>query len=200
MIILATILSSWEKTTDTFKQHIFYSREEKLEEHSGLITMKGRPLTLLGDIPAKGTRAPEFEVIDNDISTVTLGTYLGKTIILSSVASLDTPVCDMEVRRFNEEAGSLDSDIVILTVSMDLPFAQKRWCGAAGVERVFTLSDHRHGSFGKNYGVLIKELRLLARAVFILDSEGIIRYHQLVTEVSQEPDYEEVLSAVKSIT
>ena len=169
-----------------------------MEEHSGLITMKGNPLTLLGEIPATGNRAPEFEVLDNDLSPVSLGTYLGKIVIISSVPSLDTPVCDMETRRFNVEAGSLDPDIVILTVSMDLPFAQKRWCGAAGVDRVVTLSDHRDGTFGTGYGVLIKELRLLARCIFVLDREGTIRYYQLVREISQEPDYEEVLAAVNS--
>jgi thioredoxin-dependent peroxiredoxin len=109
------------------------------------------------------------------------------------VPSLDTPVCDMETRRFNEAAGKLSEDIQILTVSMDLPFAQKRWCGAMGVDRVITLSDHREGNFGASYGVLIKELRLLARAVFIVDKQGLVQYVQLVKEVSEEPNYDEIL-------
>jgi thiol peroxidase len=119
--------------------------------------------------------------------------------IISSVPSLDTPVCDTETRRFNEEAGKLGDEVVILTVSMDLPFAQKRWCGLAGVDKVTTLSDHRDAAFGKAYGVLIKELRLLARVVFVVDREGRIQYIQLVKELTEEPNYEAVLDAVKKL-
>ena len=117
-----------------------------------------------------------------------------------SVPSLDTAVCDMETRRFNKEAEGLGPDVVILTISMDLPFAQKRWCGAAGVDRVVTLSDHREASFGLGYGMLIKELRLLARSIFVVDREGLIRYIQVVGEITDEPDYDEVLDAVRKIT
>jgi thiol peroxidase len=120
--------------------------------------------------------------------------------VISSVPSLDTPVCDLETRRFNEEAGKFSEDIVFLTISMDLPFAQKRWCGSAGVERVITLSDHRDASFGTAYGVLMKEVRLLARAVFVVDKEGTIRYIQLVSEIAKEPDYAPVLEAIKKLT
>jgi thiol peroxidase len=120
-------------------------------------------------------------------------------VVISAVPSLDTPVCDMETRRFNSEAAKLSDDIVILTISMDLPFAQKRWCGAAGVDKVVTLSDHREAEFGKAYGVLIKELRLLARAVFVIDAEGVVRYVQLVNEVAEEPDYDAVISAAKNL-
>ena len=120
-------------------------------------------------------------------------------VIIASVPSLDTPVCDMETRRFNSEAATLSQDVVILTVSMDLPFAQKRWCGAAGVERVITLSDHKDAAFGQAFGLLIKELRLLGRAVMVLDREGSLRYYQLVKEVSEEPDYEAALEAVKEL-
>jgi thiol peroxidase len=116
-----------------------------------------------------GDEAPDFEVLSNDLSPVKLSSFRGKVCIISSVPSLDTPVCDTETRRFNEEAQQLSSDAALLTISMDLPFAQKRWCGAAGVTRVQTLSDHRDASFGTTYGVLIKELRLLARAVFVVD-------------------------------
>jgi len=119
--------------------------------------------------------------------------------VISSVPSLDTPVCDIETRRFNEEAGTLGSDVVVLTVSMDLPFAQQRWCGAAGVTNVQTLSDHRDASFGRSYGVLIKELRLLARAVFVVDRGGTIQYIQVVNEIAEEPDYESVLAAVNKL-
>ncbi|MFC1532477.1 thiol peroxidase, partial [Thermodesulfobacteriota bacterium] len=143
---------------------------------------------------------PDIELLDNDLSPVRLSSFIGKIIVLSTVPSLDTPVCDMETRRFNEEAGKLNTDVQILTISMDLPFAQKRWCGAAGVDKVITLSDHREASFGRAYGVLIKELRLLARAVYILDREGVIRYMQIVKEVTDEPDYDSVLKAVNKIT
>lgn len=168
-----------------------------MAERTGIITMQGNPLTLMGKEIKVGDRAPDFRVLDNDLNPVSLSTYAGKTILISSVPSLDTPVCDMETRRFNEEAGKLGEDIVILTISMDLPFAQKRWCGAAGVDRVVTLSDHREADFGKNYGVLIKELRLLARAVFVLDKGGVIRYREIVPEVGREPDYEAALEAIR---
>ena len=122
-----------------------------------------------------------------------------KICILSSVPSLDTPICDIETRRFNQEAGRLSSEVVIVTISMDLPFAQKRWCGTEGVEKVVTLSDHRKADFGKAYGVLIKELRLLARAVFVLDRSGIIQYIQRVKEITDEPDYDAVIKAVNKL-
>ena len=165
-------------------------------ERTGLVTIKGNPLTLVGTEIVAGEKAPDFTMLDNELSPVSLSAFAGKKIIIASVPSLDTPVCDVETRRFNEEATRLSEDIVVLTISMDLPFAQKRWCGAAGVERVQTLSDHRDASFGESYGVLIKELRLLARAVFVIDEEGIVRYVQLVSEVTQEPDYDAVLKAV----
>ena len=119
-------------------------------------------------------------------------------VLISSVPSLDTPVCDTETRRFNEEATSLGEEVVVLTVSTDLPFAQARWCGAAGVDRVVTLSDHRDVAFGKAFGVLIKDLRILARAVFVVDRQGVLQYQQLVREMSEEPDYAAVLEAVRS--
>jgi thiol peroxidase len=168
-----------------------------MEEKKGIVTMRGNPLTLVGDEVKIGNPAPDFTVLDNNLSPVKFSSYRGKICIISSVPSLDTPVCDIETRKFNEEAGRLGEDVVILTISMDLPFAQKRWCAAAGVNRVQTLSDHRDASFGNSYGVLIKELRLLARAVFLVDRKGILQYVQLVKEISKEPDYEEVLNALK---
>ncbi len=167
-----------------------------MEERTGSITMFGNPLTLLGKALNVGDSAPDFELLDNDLKPVNLSGFRGKVCVISSVPSLDTPVCDMETRRFNEEAGKLGDNVSILTVSMDLPFAQKRWCGAAGVENVITLSDHREAKFGENYGVLIKELRLLARAIFVVDREGVIQNVQLVKEVTEEPDYEAVIAAV----
>jgi len=172
---------------------------DKMEEHTGIITMRGNPLTIVGRELKVGDTAPDCEVLDNDLSPAKLSSFRGKVCVISSVPSLDTPVCDMETRRFNEEAGKLGEDVQILTISMELPFAQKRWCGAAGVDKVITLSDHRDASFGTAYGVLIKELRLLARAVFVLDREGIIRYIQVVKEVADEPDYDAVLEAVDKL-
>jgi thioredoxin-dependent peroxiredoxin len=170
-----------------------------MKERTGVITMRGNPLTLIGDDIKPGDRAPDFEALDNDLKPVRFSSFRGKVVIISAVPSLDTPVCDMETRRFNTEAAKLKGDIVILTISMDLPFAQKRWCGAAGVDRVVTLSDHRAAAFGNSYGVLIKELRLLARAVFVVDAEGVVRYVQLVNEVANEPDYTAVISAAEKL-
>jgi thiol peroxidase len=146
-----------------------------------------------------GDKAPDFVAVDNDLNPVSFDSFRGKVCIVSSVPSLDTPVCDMETRRFNDEAGRLGDDVEILTISMDLPFAQKRWCGAAGVDRVQTLSDHRDAAFGQAYGVLIKGLRLLARAVFVVDKEGSIRYMELVKEIASEPDYDAVMTALKEL-
>jgi thiol peroxidase len=171
-----------------------------MKERTGMITMKGNPLTLMGDEVKVGEMAPDFVVLDNNLSPVKFSSFRGKTCILSSVPSLDTPVCDMETKKFNEEAGRLGPDVAILTVSMDLPFAQKRWCAAAGVDKVQTLSDHRDASFGTSYGVLIKELRLLARAVFLVDRKGIIQYIQLVKEVTKEPDYEAALNTLRKLS
>jgi thiol peroxidase len=164
-----------------------------MEERTGLITMKGRVLTLLGNEVKLGQKAPDFEVVTNDLSTVKFSSFQGKVCIISSVPSLDTSVCDKMTRRFNEEAAALGEDVVILTISMDLPFAQKRWCAAANIDKVQTLSDHRSASFGTAFGVLIKELRLLARAVFVIDKAETIKYMQLVNELTNEPDYQAAL-------
>jgi thiol peroxidase len=170
-----------------------------MAEQKGLITFKGNPLTLVGKQMKVGQKVPDFVVIDNNLSPIRFSSYLGKVCIISSVVSLDTPVCDTQTRRFNEEASGLGPNVAILTISMDLPFAQKRWCGAAGVDRIQTLSDHRDASFGTSYGVLIKELRLLARAVFLVDRKGVLQYKELVKEVTHEPDYNAVLSELKKL-
>lgn len=155
-------------------------------------------MTLVGIEIGVGDRAPDAELVDNDMNPARLSEYGGRVRIVSSVPSLDTPVCDMEVRRFNKEAADL-GDVAILTVSMDLPFAQKRWCGAAGVELVRTLSDHRKADFGEKYGVLIKELRLLARAVFVIDRDGVVRYVEIVDDLTHEPDYDAALEAARGL-
>ncbi|MFH0800374.1 MAG: thiol peroxidase [Pseudomonadota bacterium] len=171
-----------------------------MNERKGAVTFQGNPLTLLGKELNVGEKMHEAELTGNDMKPVKLSSYKGNICVICSVPSLDTPVCDMETRRFNEEAGKFGKDVNILTVSMDLPFAQKRWCGAAGVERVTTLSDYRAASFGIAYGVLIEELRLLARAVFVVDREGVVRYVQVMHELTSEPDYAAVLKAVKEVT
>jgi thiol peroxidase len=168
-------------------------------ERIGMVTMKGNPITLVGDEVNVGQKAPDFVAIDHNLAPVKFSSYRGKICILASVPSLDTPVCATETRKFNEEASRLSPDIVILTISMDLPFAQKRWCGAEGITRVQTLSDHRDASFGMSYGVLIKELRLLARAVFLVDQKGVLQHVQLVKEIASEPNYKDVWHALKKL-
>jgi thiol peroxidase len=168
-------------------------------ERPGLITMKGKPLTLLGPEVKPGAPAPDFTVVANDLSDFRFSSLQGQVCVLSSVPSLDTPVCDIETRRFNDEAAGLGAAVRLLTISMDLPFAQKRWCGAAGVENLKTFSDHREAAFGLAYGVLIKELRLLARAVFVVDQGGKVQHVQIVPELANEPDYEAVLQAVRRL-
>jgi len=175
-------------------------KREPMTERTDVVTFKGSPLTLLGEDVAVGSPAPEFAALAGDLSEVKLSSCRGKTAVLSFVPSLDTPVCDAQTRRFNEEAAGLGEDVVILTISMDLPFAQGRWCGAAGVERVVTLSDHRDASASTAMGVLIKELRLAARAVFVVDAQGVVRYKQIVGEVTDEPDYAAALEAVRELT
>ncbi|KGM43546.1 redoxin [Alkalispirochaeta odontotermitis] len=170
-----------------------------MQERSGAITFQGNPLTLQGVELKVGDTVPDVALLGNDLSPVQLSSYKGKVCVISVVPSLDTPVCDMQTRKFNEQAGSLDDNVAILTMSMDLPFAQARWCGAAGVEKVVTLSDHRDAAFGEAFGLLIKELRLLARAVLVVDKDGKIQYAQLVNEVTEEPDYNAALEAVKKL-
>lgn len=170
-----------------------------MKERTGIITFKGNPMTLLGPELKTGESAPEFCVTDNSLAPVTLASSAGKIRIISTVPSIDTPVCDTETRRFNQEASQLSDNVIVLTISMDLPFAQKRWCGAAGIDRVTTLSDYRERSFGNSYGVMIKELGLLARAVFVIDAKNIIRYIQIVPEVTAEPDYAAVFNAVNAM-
>ena len=166
------------------------------QERRGAATFKGNPLTLIGPEVKVGSKAPEFEALGQDLSSVTLSRFKGKTVLISVTPSLDTPVCDAQVKRFNEEAAKLPT-VQVLNISVDLPFAQKRWCGASGVERVTTLSDHRDTSFGLAYGTLIKELRLLSRAIFVVDAGGTVRYAEYVPEVTSHPNYDAALAAVR---
>ncbi|WLR56063.1 thiol peroxidase [Mesobacillus subterraneus] len=160
------------------------------------VTFKGNPVTLLGNEVKVGDQAPDFKVLANDLSEVTLQDSKGQVRLISVVPSLDTGVCDAQTRRFNEETANVDN-VKILTVSVDLPFAQKRWCGAAGIDKVQTLSDHRELSFGEAYGVGIKELRLLARAVFVVDSNDKVTYVEYVSEATDHPNYEAAIEAAK---
>lgn len=160
------------------------------------VTFKGNPMTLIGQEVKAGDKAPDFTVLANDLSEVTLADTTGKVRLISVVPSIDTGVCDAQTRRFNEEAAKLDN-VEVLTVSADLPFAQKRWCAAAGLENVKTLSDHRDFSFAEAYGVGMKELRLLARSVFVVDSSDTVTYVEYVGEGTDHPDYEAAIEAAK---
>ena len=170
-----------------------------MSRRKDVVTSKGKPLTLVGNKVKVGDRAPDLTVLDNDLNPTELADYRGKVLVIASVPSLDTSVCDLETRRFNQEAVGLGEDVAVLVISMDLPFAQKRWCGAAGVDKVKTLSDHREASFGAAYGLLIEETRLLARAVLVVDRHGVIRYLEIVKELGAEPDYEAVLTALRGL-
>lgn len=166
------------------------------QERNSAATFKGNPLTLVGPELRKGDKAPNFQLLAGDLSLTTLETFKGKTKLISVVPSLDTPVCDMQTKRFNEEASRLPSDVVVLTVSADLPFAQSRWCGAAHADKIKCLSDHRDASFGKAYGVLIKELRLLSRSIFIVGPDDKVQYVEYVKEITQHPNYDLALSSL----
>jgi thioredoxin-dependent peroxiredoxin len=167
------------------------------EERKGAVTMRGNPMTLVGPEIKVGQKAPNFNVVGKAMQPATLDQFKGKVKVITTIPSIDTPVCDAETRRFNEEASKLPGGIEILSVSMDLPFAQARWCGAAGVDKVTTLSDWRSANFGTNYGALIKELHLLARAVFVVDKNDNVTYVEYVKEVANQPNYEAALDAAK---
>lgn len=166
-------------------------------ERAGAVTLKGNPMTLVGPELKPGDKAPDFEVVDNNLQTINLAGTGNHVRIFSVVPSLDTPVCDAQTKRFNEEAAKLNG-VDIYTISMDLPFAQKRWCGAFGIDKVKMLSDHRTGSFGQNYGTLIKELRIESRAIFVVDNNNTIRHAEYVKEVAEHPNYEAALQAAKA--
>jgi thiol peroxidase len=166
-------------------------------ERPGATTLRGNPFTLIGPELKPGDNAPDFSLVDNALKTVTLKDTGNQVRIISVVPSLDTPVCDAQTKRFNEEAAKLPG-VDIIAVSMDLPFAQKRWCGAFGVDKVKMLSDHKDGSFGANYGTLIKELRIESRAIFVLDRNNMVRHVEYVKEVADFPNYESALSAARN--
>jgi len=169
-----------------------------MEERKQVVTFQGNPVTLLGSEIKVGDKAPDFKLLATDMKEVELSQSRGKVRLLSVVTSLDTPVCDLQTQRFEEEASKF-KDVVIYTVSMDLPFAQARYCGAHNISNLQTLSDHREASFGTAYGVLIKELRLFSRAIFIVDRDDTVRYVEYVREVTQHPDYEKALETLQKV-
>lgn len=167
-------------------------------ERAGAVTFQGNPLTLIGNELKVGDVAPDFTLLDGAMQPVKLSDFKGKAVLISVVPSLDTPICELQTMRFNKEADALPETAAVLTVSMDLPFAQARFCSTHGVAKVKTLSDYLTADFGRSYGVLIKELRLLARSIFVIGKDGKIAYAQLVKEVKEHPDYDMALAAVKA--
>lgn len=170
-----------------------------MEERKAAVTFESQPLTLMGSEKKPGDVAADFTVLDENLMEVGYEDFKQKICLISVVPSLDTPVCEMQTRKFNEEAANLPESVAILTISMDLPFAQKRFCSVAGIDRIQVLSDHKLASFGKAYGILIKELRLLSRGIFIIDQQGIIKYVEYVKEITNHPDYDAALAAVKNL-
>jgi thiol peroxidase len=168
-------------------------------ERTGMVTMKGSPLTLSGNELKVGNKAPDFTVLDGELKEIGLNDFSGKIKIISVTPSLDTPVCDMQARRFNQDAANLPDDIVVINISMDLPFAISSFCTMAGIDKVKGYSDHRDASFGNAYGVLIKEARLLARSIFVIDKDDAIKYIEIVPELTEQPDYDRALDAVRKL-
>jgi thiol peroxidase len=179
--------------------YIKKNMEAAMTERNDAATFQGNPLTLIGPEIKAGDSAPAFNLIRNDLSPAGTADFAGKVLVIATVPSLDTPVCDTETRRFNTEAAALGDGVQVLAVSMDLPFAQARWCGAAGIDAVETLSDYKDAAMAESYGVLIKELRLMTRAVFVVDQDGTVRYAEYVKEITEEPDYDAALQAVRGL-
>ncbi len=184
--------------------------EVRMTERKGIITMKGKPLTLIGPDLAVGARAPDFTAVYGDpddvaphdfsyLKKMKLDDFSGKVKVISVTPSLDTPICDLQLRRFNQEAAKLPADLVVLNISMDLPFAIMRFCTTAAIDKAKAISDHREASFGTAYGVLIEELRLLARSIFIVDKDNVLRYKEIVPEQSTHPDYDKALAELKKL-
>jgi thiol peroxidase len=168
-------------------------------EHPGGVTSKGNPLTIVGDELKVGDKAPDFTLVANDFSKMTLADSTGKTRLISVVTSLDTGICDAQTHRFNEEAANLGENVTILTVSAEHPLNQKRWCGAAGIDKVQVLSDHLDMNFGAAYGTYVKELRLERRSIFVIDADDVVRYVEYLPEIAQHPDYDSALAALKEV-
>src|ERR1700675_809788 len=175
------------------------TKEESVQERSGAVTLRGNKMTLMGPELKTGQKAPDFEAVTDSLQPVNLEKTGHGVRIFSVIPSLDTPVCDAQTKRFNEEAAKLPG-IEIYTISMDLPFAQKRWCGAFGIDKIKMVSDHKSGSFGEHYGTLIKELRIESRAIFVLDKDNTIQHVEYVKEVAEHPNYDAALNAARSLS
>ena len=170
-----------------------------LNERSGIVTFKGNPLTLEGSEVNIGDAAPDFTAVNNGLEPVKLSDFKGRVVLLSVAPSLDTAVCDLQAKRFNKMVAEVSEDVVILNISLDLPFANARWCGATDSEKIVTLSDYKEREFGLSYGVLIKELKLLARSIWVVDKDGKLAYNEIVPETVNEPNYDKALEAVNSL-
>ncbi|MDU0205105.1 MULTISPECIES: thiol peroxidase [Paenibacillus] len=171
----------------------------QVQERTGVATVGGNPVTLLGPEIKVGDKAPDFTVNKDLMTEVSLSDYAGKIKLISVVPSVDTATCDAQTRRFNVEADKLGDNVVILTISVDLPFAQSRFCGAAGIDKVITLSDYKHRNFGQAYGVLIKEIQLDQRAIFLVDADNTVRYVEYLTEMKEHPNYDAALQALREL-
>lgn len=171
----------------------------RMERRENAVKMGGKPVTLLGKEIKVGDKAPEFTALKTDNSEISLEDLKNKIRIISVVPSVDTGVCELQTISFNEKASELGDDVVIITISMDLPFAQKRFCGAHGIDDSIVVSDHKDASFGLNYGFLMEETRLLARGVVIVDKEGTVQYVEYVDEVSNHPDYDKAIEETKKL-
>ena len=170
-----------------------------MEKRTGVVTFAGNPIALLGKEVKVGDKAPAFTLLDNGLGEKTLADYAGKVKVISVVPSLDTGVCDAQTRWFNQNVSQLGENVVVLTVSVDLPFAQKRWCGAAGIDQVETLSDHRDLSFGENYGFILEGLRLLSRGIVVIDKDDVVRYVEYVPEVTSAVNFDAAEAATKEL-
>ena len=170
-----------------------------MEKRTGVVTFAGNPIALLGKEVKVGDKAPAFTLLDNGLGEKTLADYAGKVKVISVVPSLDTGVCDAQTRWFNQNISKLGENVVVLTVSVDLPFAQKRWCGVAGIDQVETLSDHRDLSFGENYGFILEGLRLLSRGIVVIDKDDVVRYVEYVPEVTSAVNFEAAEAATKAL-
>ena len=168
-------------------------------ERKGVVTFQGNPLTLVGNAVKVGDKAPSFVALDKDLTPVRLSDFSGRIKIISVTPSLDTPVCNLQATTFNREAQSLTEDMALINISMDLPFAIARFCSTHGIDKLRTLSDHRDASFGIGYGVLVEELRLLARSIFVIDKADVVRYAEIVPEMTKEPDYDKALEAAAKL-
>jgi len=168
-------------------------------ERTGIATFQGNPLTLVGNAVSVGDKAPDFRLLDQSLSPKTLKDFEGQIKVISVTPSLDTAVCDLQIHWFNEDAAKQPADVAVLNVSMDLPFALGRFCATKGIDKVEALSDHKDASFGTSWGVLIKELRLLMRSVFIVDKKDVVRYAEIVPEMTNQPNYEAALEELKKI-